>query len=182
MPFRAGWYPRSVRAVLSNIIKQRPDKDGRMVPCETWDNATLLCDAVDPNTDEPFPLTIKTQRIAPGETDSWYFEVKGTKGCGRWSSSNPRRLEILQYTGGEQAWQQIDMGWQSAFKGITGGIFEFGFTDAIQQLWAAFLYELTEGKPKSRFAACVTPEEVAYSHRLFTAALKSQANGTTEPV
>ena len=182
MPFRAGWYPRSVRAVLSNIIKQRPDKDGRMVPCETWDNATLLCDAVDPNTDEPFPLTIKTQRIAPGETDSWYFEVKGTKGCGRWSSSNPRRLEILQYTGGEQAWQQIDMGWQSAFKGITGGIFEFGFTDAIQQLWAAFLYELTEGKPKSRFAACVTPEEVAYSHRLFTAALRSQANGTTERV
>ena len=182
VPFRAGWFPRSVRAVLSNIIKERPDADGKLVPCETWDNATLLCDALDPTTDAPFPLVIKTQRIAPGETDTWYFEVKGPRGCGRWSSSNPRRLETLQYTGQTQAWQQIDMGWQPAFKGITGGIFEFGFPDAIQQMWAAFLYELTEGKPKSRFAACVTPEETALSHRLFTAALISHANGTNEPV
>lgn len=182
MPFKAGWYPRNVRAILSNIIKERPDKDGNMVPCETWDNGTLLCEVADSNTGELFPLVIKTQRIAPGETNTWYFEVKGTKGCGRWSSSNPRRLEILEYSGGVQSWQQLDMGWEAAFKGITGGIFEFGFTDAIQQMWAAFLYELTEGKPKSRFAACVTPEEVAMTHRLFTAALKSHANGTTEPV
>ena len=41
---------------------------------------------------------------------------------------------------------------------------------------------LTEGKPKSRFAGCVTPDEVAYSHRLFTAALRSHAEGTTETV
>lgn len=182
VPFKAGWYPRTVRAILSNLVRERPDKQGNLVPCETWDNATLLCDAVDPHDGEPFPLTIKTQRIAPGETDTWYLEIKGMKACGRWSSSNPRRLEILQYTGGEQAWQRIDMGWEAAFPGITGGIFEFGFTDAVQQLWAAFLYELTEGKPKNRFAACVTPEEVAWSHRLFTAALRSHANGTVETV
>ena len=182
VPLRAGWYPRSVRAVLTNVVKERPDNEGNMVPCETWDNATLLCEAIDPNTSEPFPMTIKTQRIAPGETNSWYLEVKGLKGCGRWSAKNPRRLEILQYDGGDQAWQQIDMGWDPAFEGITGGIFEFGFTDVVQQLWAAFVYELSEGQPKSRFAACVTPEEVAFSHRLFTAALKSQANGTTEEV
>ncbi len=182
MPFRARWFPRSVRAVLSNIMKERPDADGNRVPCETWDNATLLCDTLDPDSGEPFPMVIKTQRIAPGETDTWYFEVKGTEGCGRWSSSNPRRLEILQYTGKSQAWQWIDMGWQPAFKGITGGIFEFGFTDAIQQMWAAFLHELTEGTPKSHFAACVTPEEAALSHRLFTAALKSHAKGTNELV
>ena len=183
VPFRAGWWPKSVRAILSNIMKERPNKDGEMVPCKTWDNATLLCDAIDPNTNEPFPMTIKTQRIAPGETDSWYFEVKGLKGCARWSASNPRRLELMEYTGGsDQSWQQIDMGWTPAFKGITGGIFEFGFCDAVQQLWAAFLYELTEGKPPSKFAGCVTPEEVAYSHRLFTAALMSNANGTTEGV
>jgi len=65
---------------------------------------------------------------------------------------------------------------------ITGGIFEIGFSDTIQQMWAAFIYELVEGKPKSHFAACVTPDEVAYSHRLLTAALKSQKNGTTEEV
>jgi predicted dehydrogenase len=102
VPFKAGWYPRSVRAVLSNIMKERPDKEGNIVPCETWDNGTLLCDAVDPNTGEPFPLTIKTQRIAPGETDTWYCEVKGVRGGVRWSSTNPRRLEVMEYDGGAQ--------------------------------------------------------------------------------
>lgn len=182
VPFKAGWYPRNVRALLSNLIPERPDKDGVMVPCETWENGTLLCETINPADGQPFPMTIKTQRIAPGETNTWYCEVKGMRGCARWSSTNPRRFETLAYDGGEQAWQQIDMGWETAFPGITGGIFEFGFPDAIQQMWAAFLYELVNGKPKSRFAGCVTPEEVAYTHRLFTAALKSQANGTTETV
>jgi len=182
MPFKAGWYPRTVRAVLSNLVRQRPDENGILVPCETWDNGTLLCDAIDPDGGEPFALTIKTQRIAPGETDTWYFEVRGMEASGRWSSSNPRRLELLTCADRDQAWQQIDMGWETAFKGITGGIFEFGFTDAILQMWAAFLYELTESKPKSRFASCVMPAEVAMTHRLFTAALRSQANGTTEAV
>lgn len=182
MPFKAGWFPKNVRAILSNLVKERPDKDGKMVPCETWDNGTMFCEVVDPKTDEIFPMTIKTQRIAPGETDTWYFEVKGMKACGRWNSKNPRRLELMEYNGGVQAWQQIDMGWEAAYKGITGGIFEFGFTDCIQQMWAAFVYELVEGTPKSNFASCVTPDEVAYSHRLFTAALKSQKNGSVEQV
>lgn len=52
----------------------------------------------------------------------------------------------------------------------------------IHQMWAAFIYELTEGKPKSKFAACVTPAEVAFSHRLLTAALKSQKNGIVEKI
>jgi hypothetical protein len=69
-----------------------------------------------------------------------------------------------------------------AYKSITGGIFEAGFSDSILQMWAAFLYELAEGGPPSRFAGCVTPEEVAWSHRLFTAALKSQKRGSVEQV
>ncbi len=182
MPLKAGWTPITVRAILSNLVPQRPGKDGKPVPCETWDNGTLLCDAKDPAGGNIFPLTIKTQRIAPGETDTWYFEVKGMKACARWSSKNPRRFELLEYNGGEQAWQQIDMGWDVAFEAITGPIFEFGFPDAIQQMWAAFLYELAEGKPKSRFAGCVAPDEVALTHRLFTAALRSHANGTVETV
>ncbi len=182
MPLKAGWQPRTVRAILSKLVSERPDQDGNLVPCETWDNGTLLCDAVDPHNGKAFPLTIKTQRIAPGETNTWYFEVKGMSACARWSSKNPRRLELLEYTGGEQAWQQIDMGWDVAFSAITGRIFEFGFSDAIQQMWAAFLYELVEGRPKSRFAACVTPDEVACTHRLFTAALRSHAAGTVETV
>ncbi len=183
MPFKAGWYPRTVRAILSNLVPQRPDKSGKMVPCETWENGTMFCDAVDASCGEAFPLTIKTQRIAPGETDTWYFEVKGMKACARWSSKNARLFELLEYTGGsDQSWQQIDMGWESTFKAITGGIFEFGFCDALQQMWAAYLYELVHGKPFGTFAGCVTPEEVAYSHRLFTAALKSHANNSCERV
>jgi len=182
MPFRAGWFPHNVRAILSDVVKERPDGSGRMVPCETWDNATLFCEARDPDGKNSFPLTIKTQRIAPGEKNTWYFEVLGTKTSARFNTKNINYLEVMEYTGGEQVWQKIDMGHETTFKSITGGIFEFGFSDAILQMWAAFLYELEHGKPPKKFAGCVTPEEVAYSHRLFTAALKSHANSSTETV
>ena len=174
MPFRAGWMPKAVSAILSNIVKERPDGKGGMTPCETWDNATLLCQVVDPKTGSKFPMTLKTQRIAPGNKNTWYFEIYGTKASAKWSSKQINTLEILEYTGSEQAWQIIDMGHEMAYKSITGGIFEAGFSDSILQMWAAFLYELHHGKPLSKFAGCVTPEEVALSHKLFTAALQSQ--------
>ena len=79
----------------------------------------------------------------------------------------------MEYRGGEQAWQTIDMGHEMAYTSLTGGIFEAGFSDSILQMWAAFLYELEHGAPIRRFAGCVTPEEAAWSHRLFTAALES---------
>ncbi len=182
VPFRAGWTPRNVRAILSNIVPQRPDGKGGVVPCETWDNATLLCEATDSVSDTEFPLTIKTHRIAPGEKDTWSLEILGTKSSARFSTKNPKRFEVLEYCGGEQIWQQIDMGYDVAFKTITGNIFEFGFTDAVLQMWAAFLTELTEGRPQGRFAACVTPEETALSHSLFTAAIESHATATTAQV
>ena len=178
MPFRAGWYPKDVRAVLSNIMSERPDGKGGMAPCETWDNATLLCVSVDSGNSE-FPLTIKTQRIAPGQTNTWYLEILGTKGSARWSSKQANTLEVLEYAGGEQAWNVIDMGHGMAYKSITGGNFETGFSDTILQMWAAFLYELEHGKPIARFAGCVTPVEAAASHLLFTAALESQRTGST---
>ncbi len=181
MPFRAGWLPRDVRAVLSDIVPERPDGKGGMAPCETWDNATLCCTAED-GDGHPFPMTIKTQRIAPGHKNTWYLEILGTQGSARWSSKQINTLEVMQYTGGEQAWQVIDMGHEMAFKSITGGIFEAGFSDSILQMWAAFLYELEHGNPPSRFSGCVTPEEAALSHRLFTAALTSQRCNTTEQV
>ncbi len=179
VPFRAGWIPRTVRAVLSNIVRQRPDGRGGVAPCETWDNATLLCDAADPASGEVFPMTLKTQRIAPGEKDTWYLQVLGTQASVRFSTKNPKRLEVLQYAGGEQIWGQIDMGHETAFKSITGGIFEFGFSDAILQMWASFLHELEHGRRVSLFAGCVTPDEAALSHRLFTAALESQRTSAT---
>lgn len=183
VPFRAGWLPRNVRAILSDIVKERPDGKGGMAPCRTWDNGTLLCEATDPATREPFPLTIKLQRIAPGQKNTWYTEILGTRTSVRWASTNPRLLEILRYTpGGDQAWEQIQTGYEPAFKTITGPIFEFGFTDSIQQMWAAFLHEMEAGKPLHRFAGCVTPEETALSHRLFTAALESQRRCAAIPL
>lgn len=182
VPFRAGWIPRNVRAILSDIVKERPDGKGKRVPCRTWDNATLFCETEDTRNSLRFPMTLKTQRIAPGEKDTWYIEILGMRGSARFSTKNPKRLERMEYRGGEQIWQQIDMGHEVAFKSITGSIFEFGFSDSILQMWAAFLYELQNGKALKKFAGCVTPEETALSHRLFTSALASQKERTVVEV
>ena len=183
VPFRAGWVPQNVRAILSNLVPRRPDGKGGTVPCETWDNATLFIEALDADAGETFPWTIKTQRIAPGEKDTWYCEVLGMRKSARYSSKNTNSIQILDYSsGGEQAWQHIGMGHETAFASVTGGIFEFGFSDSILQMWAGFLYELARGKPLKKFAGCVTPEETRLSHLLFTAALESQKTGNTEPL
>lgn len=179
LPFRAGWRPINVRAILSKIIAERPDSKGGIVPCKTWDNATLFCEAKDAKNGRTFPLTIKTHRIAPGNKNNWYIEIWGTKACVRWSSKQINTLEILEYKNGRQSWQNIDMGHEVTYKSITGGIFQVGFSDSILQMWAAFCYELMYGKTWKLFAGCVTPEEVAISHRLFTAALKSHETQET---
>ncbi|MBE0542553.1 MAG: Gfo/Idh/MocA family oxidoreductase [Verrucomicrobia bacterium] len=182
VPLRAGWRPRNVRAILSNIIKERPDGQGGRVPCETWDNATLLCETSDPQTGEAFPWSLKTHRIAPGQKNNWYVEILGTRLSVRWSSANADTLELMDYQSGEQSWRHIQIGHETAFKTITGGIFQFGFTDAMLQMWAAFLDEFSRGKPRSRFAGCVTADEALQSHRLFTAALESQRKAATVTV
>jgi len=182
LPFRAGWQPRNVRAILSNIVSERPDGQGGLAPCLTWDNATLLCETVDGATGSVFPWTLKTQRIAPGQKNTWYLEVYGTRASARFSTLDPKRLELLHYSGGEQVWGAVQTGHETAYKTITGPNFEFGSPDAILQMWAAFLHELVEGRPPRKFAGCPTPEEAALSHRLFSAALQSQARGSVEPV
>lgn len=180
VPFKAGFKPLNVRAIMSDLIPERPDGKGGMVPCDTWDNATLFIEAQNPRTGKSFPWTIKTFRIAPGEKDTWYCEIYGMKKSALYTSKNTNLIRIMDYTkGGEQIWQHIDMGHETAFKSITGPIFEFGFSDSILQMWAAFLYELVHGKPLKKFAGCVTPEEVALSHTLFTAALISQKEKRT---
>ena len=177
-PLKAGWKLVDVRAVLSNLVKERPDGKGGMAPCETWDNATLLCQAED-SRGRSFPMTVKTQRIAPGEKNTWYLNVKGMKSSAFFTTRKINTLEVIKYEGKEQIRQEYEMGHQVTFKSITGGIFEVGFSDLIMQMWAAFLYELKNGKPKSRFSGCVTPEETAVSHSLFTAALESHKNEST---
>jgi len=183
VPFRAGWIPQNVRAILSNLVPTRPDGKGGTALCETWDNGTLFCETLDPVTGKLFPWTIKTQRIAPGQKDTWYCEVLGMKRSAKYSSKNTNSIEVMDYAASkDQAWQMIDMGHETTFKSITGGIFEFGFSDSILQMWAAYLYELVHGERPKKFAGCVTPEEAALSHKLFTAALKSQRDSSTERV
>jgi predicted dehydrogenase len=180
VPLRAGWVPRNVRAVLSNIVRERPDGRGGVVPCDTWDNAALLCETEDPVSGSVFPLALRIERIAPGEKNNWYVEILGTKASVKYSLREANTLRLLEYyPGGEQAWQRIDMGHEVAFPSITAGISQFGICDAILQMWAAFLYELETATTPARFAGCVTPEETALWHSLFTAALQSQASGTT---
>ncbi|MDX2006286.1 MAG: Gfo/Idh/MocA family oxidoreductase [Meiothermus sp.] len=169
LPSRLGWVPQDVRAVLSNIVSERPDGKGGLVPCETWDNATLLTSVR--KDDYTFPMTLSMKRIAPSETNTWFVRVMGTKLSAEFSTKRPKTLRTLPYTPGQpQAWLEADLGYETAYPGITGGIFEFGFPDAILQMWAAFCDELAGNEPRFR---CGTPEEAAFSHRLFTAALKS---------
>lgn len=186
LPFRAGWRPKNVHAYLSNLVPERPDAAGRPVLCDTWDNATLWCEmragektAASAYT---FPMTVKTHRISPGEKNTWAIRIKGMKGSVRFSTKNINRIDILKYTGGEQNWERVDLGHETVFNTITGHIFEFGFSDAMLQLMAAYLYELEYGRPKATFAGCVTPEETGLSHRLFTAALESGATGMIKAI
>jgi predicted dehydrogenase len=179
---RAGWMPQSVYAILSDVVTVRPDGAGGAAPCDTWDNAVLLCEARD--GDRAFPLRIETKRIAPGETNTWVTEIDGTEGSIAFSTKLPKTLRFMDYEpGGPQAWQTLDLGSQSAYPTITGAIFEFGFSDAILQMWAAFLDELAHGRDGMRQPFyCATPEEAAATHRLFTAALRSHAESAVVPL
>ena len=177
--FRAGWQVLDTRAICSNIITERPDEDGTMVPCDTWDNATLLSTVKDPKHDNTFPWTFRAHRILPGEMNTWYLSIYGTRASARFSLRNPKSLQILEYTGGEQTWQTVEVGFDTAYKTITGMSFEFGALDAFMQMIAAFMYELSRGHSLNHVATCPTPAELHQCHRLFTAALESNRLGQT---
>jgi predicted dehydrogenase len=168
LPFRMGWQPESVYAQLVKIVDHRPDGKGGTAVCDTWDNALLH--TMIPQEGRPVPMTLETKRIAPGETNTWCIEVLGMDGGVRFSTREPKTLWSFRRDK-EQWWQRTDLGFQTPFKTITGGIFEPGFPDVILQMWAAFVAE-REGFLDGRFG-CVTPGEAVQSHRLFAAALES---------
>jgi predicted dehydrogenase len=172
IPLRAGWFPNNIRALLSKIVSERPGRDGTMVPCETWDNAVLACEVYLER--QHFPMLLEIKRIAPGETNTWYLRVLGTDFSAEFSTRYPKTLCTMAYTpGGTQAWQSQDLGSESAYPTITGSIFEFGFSDSILQMWAAFCDELAHPGGMRQPFYCVTPEETVQSHRILTAALES---------
>jgi predicted dehydrogenase len=182
LPLRAGWAPLDVRAVLGDVFRERPDGRGGTIPCDTPDNAVLLCLAE--HDGEEFALRIETKRIAPGHMNTWTTEVDGTEGSIAFTTKRPKTLRAMHYSpGGPQTWEETELGSQSAYPSITGGIFEFGFSDAIQQMWAAFLDELAHGREGMRQSFhCATPEEAAFTHDLFTAALRADAERSVEAV
>lgn len=178
IPLRLGWAPDSVFGVLQNIVPQRPGPDGSMVDCDTWDNGVLHCwssrDGI------RFPLTTATKRIAPGHKNTWEFEAVGLDGGVRFSTKNPKLVEVFTRTavagiGTEQAWQRLDAGSQAVWPTVTGPIFEAGFSDAILQMWAAYLAE-REGVLGERFG-CVTAQEAAFTHAIFEAAQRANETG-----
>lgn len=173
VPFRMGWKPLNVFAKLSNIITERPDGKGGVAPCLTWDNATLVCDAKD-NDGSTFPIYFETKRLSPGSTDEWCLEVYGLEASAKFNTNDPNGFMYTQEWGKEQAWCRLNVGYKPLFKTITGPIFEFGFTDSILQMWAAFISEIDGNKPAF---GCFTPEESVISHKLHTAALLSQKTG-----
>jgi len=179
VPLRLGWKPVSVYAQLQGIFTERPDGKGGMAACDTWNNATL-------NTQieidgQQVPMTLETKRISPGETNTWYIEVLGTKGGVRYSTKETKTLWTFKLDGDEQVWQRTDLGFKGVpFPTITGGIFEPGFSDCFMQMLAAYVAE-REGALGGRFG-CVTPEEAVQSHYVFDAALKSQANQSVERI
>lgn len=181
LPLRFGWLPQSVDAFLSNIVPERPDGSGNLVPCETWDNAVLACDV---NTSgQSFPMLLSTKRIAPGHANTWFIRIHGTELSAEYSTKNPKALSYLPYEpGGEQAWRAVDTPHTSAYPVITGGIFEFGFSDAMLQMWAAFCDELVNGPDMRQPLRCATPDEAHASHVLFTAALESQRSKRKMPL
>jgi predicted dehydrogenase len=177
VPLRLGWAPESVYGVLQNIVTERPGPHGSTVDCDTWDNAVIHSWARHDGVS--FPLTTETKRIDPGQKNTWEFEAIGLDGGVRFSTKNPKLVEIFTVTtvpggGREQVWQQVDSGSQSVWPTVTGPNFESGFSDTILQMWAVFLAE-RHGSLGDRFGA-VRPEEAALTHAIYSAAILSHTD------
>lgn len=179
VPLRLGYRPETVYALLDNVVTQRPGADGSLVECDTWDNALLAC-RVPSATDAPrrFSMLWETRRIAPGQMNSWSFEAWGMDGGVRFSTRTPTTLQRFARRDGEQIWEEVQPGNVSAWPMISGGIFEFGFSDALLQMWASYLAERA-GALGERFGTATVAEAVT-AHGVFDAALRSQASGRAE--
>lgn len=178
IPLRLGWLPQKVYGQLQKGFPIRGDGKGGEFPCDTYDNAVLhTWIHVDSNA---FPLRLEMKRLAPGQTNTWFFQVLGDKAGVRYSSSEPKTIWTYKVESSYQKWERLDLGFQTAFPTVTGGIFEAGFPDTIQQMWAAFLEE-RNGTLGDRFG-CVTPDEAVNSHCIFDAALTSHQTDQVQPI
>ncbi len=160
-----------VFAQLQKIYTERPDGKGGMAACDTWDNALLHCD-----------VEIAGQRRADAHRDEAprarrdeHLVYRSARHRGRrplFHEGAEDALALRAAQGAGLGAHDVGHG-ESAFPVVTGGIFEAGFPDCFQQMWAAFVAE-REGVLGDRFG-CATPDEAVASHELFAAALRSHA-------
>lgn len=169
VPLRLGWVPSDVYALLDNIVTERPSPNGP-ANCDTWDNA-LLAMRTSGGAGRDFTMLWETRRIAPGQMNTWYFEALGMDAGVRFSTRTPATYQQFAVRAGKQVWEEIQPGNTSTWPVISAGIFEFGFADALLQMWAAFLAERA-GALGDRFGTA-TPQEALAAHRVFDAALRS---------
>ncbi len=175
VPLRLGWKPQRLFAQLQRGYPSRPDGRGGRTTCDTWDNALLHTWTT--IAGEPVPLRLEMKRLAPGATNTWFLEVLGTDGGVRFSTAEPKTLWRFSRDR-EQWWQRTELGFGTPFRTVTGGIFEPGFPDVIQQMWAAFLAERA-GVLGDRFG-CATPVEAVATQEIFAAALASHESGNVQ--
>ncbi len=180
LPLRLGWQPRQVYALLDDVVQERPGPDGTLVPCDTWDNASLAMQVDAAEGGRRFPMMWETKRIAPGQSNTWFFEAYGMDGGVRFSTRTPQTMQIFGFLDGEQAWSEVQPGHRSVWPTVTGAIFEFGFPDALLQMWAAYLAERA-GALGDGFAMA-TPQEALMAHRVFAAALESNRSESSVAV
>lgn len=175
VPLRLGYQPSSVYALLEDIVTERPASAGstEMVRCDTWDNALITMRGHLTGSVRAFPMLWETKRIAPGNMNTWIFEAQGMDGGVRFSTRTPAYFERFRKEGSEQIWEQVQPGNVSAWPMVSGAIFEFGFADALLQMWASYLAERA-GQLGDRFGTATVAEAVE-SHRVFDAAARSQA-------
>lgn len=178
VPFRLGFIPESVYAIFSNLVPTRPDGKGGTASCDTFDNATLLCHAHDAAGNH-FPMRFETRRMSPGSTNRWHLTITGVDCAARFSTDDPGAFHYTASWGKEQAWSRVNLGFKPMLPTVTGGIFEFGFCDAMQQMIAAFMLELDGQEVEF---GLFTPEETRLSHALCTAALRSHKQQTVEKI
>ena len=171
LPLRLGWQPSSVYGRLDDVVTERPGPDGSAVPCDTWDNALLVCDTHPQSGGRDFTMLWETRRIAPGHSNTWYIDAVGMDGGVQFSTRQPTLLRRFRLAGGEQVWEETQPGNVSSWPVVSGAIFEFGFGDALLQMWASYLAERA-GALGDRFGTA-TPVEALESHRVFDAALRS---------
>lgn len=177
LPLRLGWKPNWVYAQLQKGPPERPDGKGGVAPCDTWDNALIHGSL--PYPDGPIPIRFEMKRLAPGATNTWFFEALGTEGGVRFSTADPKAVHLF-HRGKEQTWSRLETGHEVPFKTVTGGIFETGFPDIFLQMWASYLAERA-GVLGDRFG-CATVEEAVASHEVFDAALRSHLTQTVQEV